>query len=882
MEIIIPHTNTDLDALGAAVGAQVLYPHALIVLPGSPNPLAAEFISLHRYNVRVRTLRDIDTRLVTRLIVVDHADPERLGPLQDLVGRTEVHLYDHHPPEPDDLQATLEVRDLVGSTCTLLAELIEEAGASVTPVQATAMLLGIYADTGSLTLMGTTDRDARAAGFLLSQGANLRAVDRFIQVALSPAQQALLHQMQNRGRRLTVRGARMMLLEGETPGYVGGLAMVVHRLQEIIPTPALFGAVKMGDRVHLIARSEVPWVDAARVMQAFGGGGHPSAASAVVKGATLDGVIERLEAVLHQTVDLPVLARDVMSSPVKAIQAGKPAREAERVMLRYGHSGLPVVDEQGRLEGMVSLRDVEKARRHGLDHAPVKGIMIRRLVTVTPDTPLDEVQDRMVERDIGRVPVVEGENLVGIISRSDLLGLLYGGPAPRWHRTLYAGSGAPQMTSAADLSERQAARAFAAAPPRMLPLLTAAGRVGERMGLQVYAVGGMVRDLLLSRPVLDIDLVVEGDGILFARELAAELGGRVAEVPRFQSAHIYLEQTSSEMVPRLDITTARREFYEHAAALPLVEHADLREDLYRRDFSINAMAIRLGPEGPVGLVDFFGGLQDLEQGQIRILHSLSFVEDPTRIIRAIRFAHRYGFTLEPETAQCAQRAVTEGFLDRVSPDRLRHELVLLLEEPRSGSALQLADELGTFARLLPGLDLPADRAAAVDRVDSLAGEYPDLYALAVPWLLKLMVLLSPLPPAEASRLISRMKLKREEEERLQTALSGRLRTLTLLADPEATPGMIAEALRGWSPDGLLLLCLQGAGERVVAYWRQWRHVRLAITGKDLLRRGVEPGPAIRRALARVLCDRLDGTATDREAQLALALQYARDDAGRES
>lgn len=878
MQIIIPHINTDLDALGAAVGAQVLYPQAVIVLPGSPNPLAAEFISLHRYNMKIRSVRDLDLNAITRAIVVDTADPDRLGPLGALLGQAEIHLYDHHPEEPEDIHGTLEVRDLVGAATTLLAELIEESGAAITPMQATAMLLGIYADTGSLRLMGTTDRDARAAAFLLAKGGSLRAVDRFMQGTLSPGQQALLQQLQQRSRWINVRGARIRIIEGETNEYVGGLALVVHRLQDLQEAPALFAVVRMAERVYLVGRSEVPWVDVAQVMAAFGGGGHRAAASAVVKGTLIPAVLDRLEEVLGQAVERPLMARDVMSFPVKTISPEKQVREAERLMLRHGHTGLPVMDEQGHLEGLISLRDVEKARRHGLEHAPVKGIMIRRVVTVTPDTPLDEVQELMVEKDIGRVPVVEAGNVVGIISRSDLLGLLYGGPVARWHRTLYADAAAAGTDAAAGGGAEQVRQAVERAPRAIRQLLRTAGAVAEQLGTPAYAVGGFVRDLLLGRPNLDIDIVVEGDGIAYAHVLSHELNGQVKEVPRFGTAHIYMDAESGELPSRIDVATARREFYEHAAALPVVENANLREDLYRRDFSINAMAVRLGAAGPGGLVDFFGGFQDLQDRHVRILHTLSFVEDPTRILRAVRFAHRYGFTLEPNTAQCAQTAVTDGFLDRVSIERLRNEMLLILQEPRSGGALASLDELAILGRMLPGLRMDMDTILLLNAVDRLGETMPDLGQVAEPWLTKLMLLLSRVPVDEAVAAAGRLKLRREPGQALVHALSSRASAHDLLNSPHATPADLVRTLKDWSPEGLAMLALTGGEAAVGRYWGEWRHVRLAITGLDLVEAGVPEGPLVRTLLERVLADRLDGAAPDRETQLALALRYASEEA----
>jgi tRNA nucleotidyltransferase (CCA-adding enzyme) len=536
---------------------------------------------------------------------------------------------------------------------------------------------------------------------------------------------------------------------------------------------------------------------------------------------------------------------------------------------------MPVVDDTGRLTGMLSLRDVEKARRHGYPQIPVKGIMIHKVVTVPPETPLDEVQDLMVLKDIGRVPVVAGESLVGIITRSDLLGQLYGGPAPRWHRRLYAASSG--RSGADDPAAARVAEVTRALPGPVQDLLKRAGQVAERMGLSVYAVGGFVRDLLLERPNFDIDITVEGDGLAYARALSQALEGKIKEVARFGTAHIYIDGQKGDRPSRIDIATARREFYEHAAALPLVEHGELREDLYRRDFSVGAMAVPLGPRGPLGLVDYFGGWQDLQSRQIRILHTLSFVEDPTRILRAVRFAHRYGFTLEPETAQCARDAVAQGFLERVTIERLRNELILMLKEPQSGSAMLTLQELGVLGRLLPGAAVGAELRNQLDSYEGLAVTAPELYDDALPWLGKLMLLLHDLPLPEAVRAARGLKLRREEAQPLLHVLTCWRMAHAVVLAPALARGDLVRMLMDWPPDGLLMLCLLGGQERLNRFWREWRHVRLAITGTDLVKAGVAAGPRIGRALARVLSDQLDGLAPDRETQLSLALRYAREE-----
>ncbi len=880
MQVIVPHANTDLDALGAAVGAQVLYPQASIIFPGLLLPGAAEFYTLHRHHVRTHSAREVDLHRIAHLIAVDAADPERLGPLAGILHRpgVVVHVYDHHPSEPGDLDGTLQVRAEVGACSTLLAELAAEAGARLTPFQATALLLGIYADTGSLMLPSTTARDVHAAGWLLENGGNLRLVGQFVRTDLNSAQQELLAQLVGTTRIHPVRGVRIRIAGGSTAGYVGGLAHVVHKLTELQPAPATFVAVRMGDRVHLVGRSDVPWVDAGQVLRVFGGGGHAQAGSATVKNLSLDAVLTHLQTRLEAAVGQPPTVRDLMKSPVRAVPPQLILDEAEKIMVRYGHSGLVVVDQE-QVVGVVSRRDCEKARRHGLAHAPVKGAMVRPVV-VSPDMPLDEVQGLLMHAGAERLPVSEHGRLVGIVTRSDLLGQLYGATMPHWHQTLYRGGVQPDAATAqAELVYRAAAL-----PARAAEVLRAAGQVARETAVPAYAVGGFIRDLLLAQGNLDLDLVVEGDGPAFAARLAPRLGARLEQVPRFRAAHLFLPGGM-----RLDITSARREFYEYAAALPLVEQGNLRDDLYRRDFSINAMAVRLTPAGLGDLIDFFGGHADLKAGLIRVLHSLSFVEDPTRILRAVRFSARYGFRLEPETERLALAAVAGGFIERVSAERLRNELLLILREVAVPSCLEALDRLGALPRLLPEVQWRPEVAQRVHEVKCfLAGQTPaggllppviqSLRSQVDPPLLYTAVIGAAAEIPDVGAYVHRLRLGRRTTATLQQILLHWRQVATDLTRPGLRPSEVVALLDGWVPAGLALLWLLGGqarvGARVRAYWSQYRKVRPAIAGKDLQEAGIPPGPAFGRALLAVKQAKLDGRVRGREQELALALAVA--------
>jgi tRNA nucleotidyltransferase (CCA-adding enzyme) len=307
------------------------------------------------------------------------------------------------------------------------------------------------------------------------------------------------------------------------------------------------------------------------------------------------------------------------------------------------------------------------------------------------------------------VPVVNGDQVIGIVTRTDLIKL--------W-------SAAPGVSRAAQIVRRMEE----VMPAALLQLLREAGRIAAEQGDTLYIVGGFVRDLLHRAnsqnhvPYPDIDLVVEGDAIRLARRLAQRYGGQVRSHQRFgtakwllpptlqlpetpgesvPSAEIPVEVTAGVLPPALDFVTARMEFYEHPTALPEVERSSIKQDLHRRDFTINTLAICLSPERFGELLDFYGGEHDLRQGLIRVLHSLSFVEDPTRILRAVRLEQRLGFQIEARTLELLQGAL--DLLDRVSGERIFHELLLILREPDPERALSRLDALGVLRQIHPAL-----------------------------------------------------------------------------------------------------------------------------------------------------------------------------------
>lgn len=385
-------------------------------------------------------------------------------------------------------------------------------------------------------------------------------------------------------------------------------------------------------------------------------------------------------------------------------------------------------------------------------------------------------------------------------------------------------------------------------------LLATVGRLAAEAGTPTAAVGGFVRDLLLGRPRSDVDLVVEGKGSDLARRLGQALGGSVTLHRSFLTATVELGDGR-----RIDVATARRERYLLPGALPQVEPGSLEEDLARRDFTINAMALRLDGEEKGALLDPHGGARDLGRRVIRVLHPLSFIEDPTRIFRAVRFAERLGFRLAAGTQRLARRAARLGLYQALSGQRLMAEFEAILAEARPPAILIRLGRLGAFRLLLPTYRFGRRRAARLEAVAAVVARVE--LAPAATRCLYLLALTESLRAEEAEAVARRLALPaptRELLERCRREAPALLRALHDAVGPsEAYFRLRAapEAVVAWT---LVLARGRRARGFLTEHLTRWRRVRPLLTGEDLKALGLSPGPLYRQLLDRVLAAQLDG------------------------
>ncbi|MEK7205117.1 MAG: CBS domain-containing protein, partial [candidate division NC10 bacterium] len=718
-------------------------------------------------------------------------------------------------------------------------------------------------ETGFLTFTSTTEADLHAVAYCLSRGANLGMIAEFIRRDLTAEQVGLLNDLIRSAETYTINGVRVVVSTASLDRYVGDLAMLTHKLRDMENINVLFTLVRMDNRVHIVARSRLEAVDVGQITDAFGGGGHTTAASATVKDLTLTQVKERLLKLLKERIRPLKQARDIMTAPVKAIPERFTLRGAAEIMNRFNLAYLPVV-RRGEMVGLITREVVDKGIYHGLGEAAVREYMSAEFPRVAADAPLSQVQRVMVERNLGFLPVLEGGRLRGAVTRADLLRHAYEDLLKR--PTFFPGEERePGEAAVRNVGSLLANRL----PPRIQDLLRLAGAVGDEVGAKVYAVGGFVRDLLLRHGNLDVDVVVEGDGIAFAEALARRVAGKVTSHRKFGTAVLTLPDGF-----KLDVATARTEFYEYPAALPTVEHSSIRMDLYRRDFTINTLAVCVNPERYGDLLDFFGGQLDLRDKTLRIIHNLSFVEDPTRILRAARFEVRLGFRLSRHAEQLTANAVQMGLLEKLAGVRLSTELQLILQEARPFPILQRLQQLGVLAAIHPRLGVDATTEQRFTRAGEVLTWYGLLYQETPPasWLVYLLTLLAELKATEARAILRRIN----PPARVATTVSrglARLRALTrdFLHARELPPSRVYRWLTEASLE--VVLALMARMERpelrkaIGDFLSTTRRVRPILRGDDLRALGIRPGPIYRDILNSLLYARMDGHVQSRDDEL---------------
>jgi tRNA nucleotidyltransferase (CCA-adding enzyme) len=868
MKVIIGHTSADFDCLASMIAAKKIYPDALAVFPGAVEENVRKFLSLYGNALSISSLKDIDMLKVSELIIVDTRQKERIGPFEFLLKRNnlKINIYDHHPSTENDIRADMSIVKQVGAATTILLEKIIKKDIAINSLEATLFALGIYEDTGSLTFSTTTKEDIDVLSHLFSIGVNLRTVNKFTNIGLNSQQKDLLNQLISSSQESYCKGVSVVFAKSMTEQYIEGLALVTHKLIEIVNSDIIFVFVKMKNRIYVVGRSNRNSVNVGEILKEIGGGGHSQAASAVVRKLSLLETENKIKDILDNHIESETLAKNIMTSPVKTLDVNTSIEEASKIMLRYGHNGFPVVDK-GKLVGIITRQEIYKAKHHRYEKETVDVYMSENIISVNLTTPILEVQELMIKYDVGRVLVLsDNGKLKGIITRTDLIRSLYG--AKDISKDSY--SLFEQRTGKYDAGKEKIQSLIQQYfPKNILDVLHQIGKTGDDLGYSVFMVGGIVRDLFLGIPNLDLDIVIEEDAIRFAHYFCYQVKGKIRHHKKFKTAVVVLPNGL-----KIDFASARREFYEYPAALPEVEFASIKKDLYRRDFTINAMAIQLNQNKFGKLLDFFGGKRDLELKKIRILYSLSFTEDPARIIRAARFEQRYDFMIEESTEKFLKKAVKEGLVSRIRKKRLSEEFLIILQEKEPIKVLKRMDQLDILSGIIPNLTLKPNVIEKYTQIESMLtvwyskfpGEYMNKSILYLYYLLQLSEL-------DIKQIRKRIELREKAVNKLKAMIKEKDKTIYVLNQVIIEPSNLYYYLKDKPNELLLVILLESQKnklivDRIEKYLNSYKKTTVHISGHDLTQIGMEPSPIYAKILKLVFYLQLNGILKSRDEEIA--------------
>ncbi len=874
MDVISTHVNADFDCLGAMIAAKRLYPDAVLVFSGGQERGLRDFLlqsTLYAYGIK--RVRDINLNEVTRLILVDVRSAVRIGQFAEILQNPDlqIHIYDHHPVDEHTIKGDVEFIQDVGATTTIMTQLFIERGIVPTAEEATMMMLGLYEDTGHLLFSGTTPADFQSAAFLLQHGANLNTVADFLVREMTSEQVGLLNDLLHSCQKIIINGIEIAIAYATVEDYIGDISSLAHKLKDIENLNVLIVAVRMNDRIFLVGRSRLPEVHVGEFFQEFGGGGHAFAASATVRDLTLSQLLDQIEKLLQKHVRSHCEARDLMSAPVKTLPVDSTVAAARELMTRFNFNTIPILDDQQQVAGIITRQLVEKAVHHKLLKMQIVDVMNTDFQLVSPRASLAELQQAIIEHNQRCVLVVDSGALVGLVTRTDLFRYMLG------EGQLSKGDfqGISEHPSLQLKRKNLRHLLETRLPEPVKQLLQEMGAAADRLGVRIYLVGGIVRDLLLRQQNLDIDVVVEGDAIQFANTFAETVSCKVHTHEKFGTAVLVFSNGF-----KIDIASARLEYYDRPAVLPQVEHASIRHDLFRRDFTINTLTLSLNQDSFGQMLDFFGGQRDLKDKSIRILHNLSFIEDPTRLFRAVRFEQRLGFCIGRQTERLMRSALRLKSVKKISGIRILHELEQILDEPRVVPALNRLEQFDLLKFIDPKLHFNQQIASLFVAAERSSSWFDLLYTGESyrRWLLYVLCLLDDLTKKGVDRVSLWLGMQPKDRQLLNQQLPAAKQFLRFIRQrrydqSEPKNSDIYFWLNDFSLEVILFLMARSENEKL----RQWislyitdlRKERVILDGTALISLGFTPGRYFQDIFKMLLEARLNGEIKTRDEEILL-------------
>ncbi len=861
--IAIPH-NADLDLLGAARCLQLLNPQAKILHPVRLKQNAWEAARRCEW-FKTEKISDINFSDIKRIHLVMINQPRHNNEIVEAISRHGTEAIIHSDKSARlPFSYILKQYHSLSLTASLMNRLISE-----NRVLANEELQLFNLAVNEKTWVGLSSRcreeDLKALAFLRNQSFSPVRTSNAISLGLREGQAAVYHQI-------------LKNIEDIQPGYwpisfaavkavnqVQDLEPVIDTVWSDLSAPVAVIMITYQSFSRVWARSNISQIDFFEIFHEFRPARQRSWIYFNFSGNSHEQNSEKLLQHLNGNIKSDLTAGEIMSASPRCVECSITVKQALDEMLKFNIMSL-IVTRNREFIGIVTRRDLDRALQMNLLDSAIEPYIPSDIPVVSPKTPVRALKSLMVRYNLTRLPVIDSGKIKGIITTHELLRALPDYlPLPQDFLPLAEKIQMPGPESIEEILKR----VFSL---RIYHLINRISRFAGNRGIAAFAVGGFVRDLLLQRQNFDLDIVVIGDAMKFASEFSKELACDFKVFDRFHTARIYFEDL------KVDFSSARIEHYSTPGALPQIEYSGLSNDLFRRDFTINALALSLLPESFLELKDFFGGFNDLMNRKIRILHSFSFLEDPTRLFRALRFAGRFNFSLDKDTKRAFDLAVSREAITRLSTKRIAAEVSRCFNEERPQQIISDLFEAGLMRFLSPELTdtsiLPGRFKlirALIKRFKPMPEEIDDE---AVYW----AGLLVSLPLETAEKLL----------DVTGTPHTRRIKILQSLTSMNSLPGQLNhleeidnrclyDLLKDLCPEALISTIAFAVDKRnarkIIYYLINLRHIKCIISGKDLLTEGIKPGPHIRKIFDHIISLKLGGRKLSREEELKIAAEF---------
>lgn len=838
MNLIVTHSTADFDALASLVLAGKIFPNSVCLIPSFSSSVYSFFSLYGNLFDNLKNLKDIDLSKIDRVIMVDTQYPDRITGLKDFIeNHPKVLVIDHHYPDEEVKINAKRIVKEVGSTVSILVHMIKKKNINIKPLEASLFALGIYEDTGNLLFITTKPYDIEALSFIFKYNVDLKIVHKYLITYLTDTQKKIFEKILSNLKVVEINGYKLGISKIIISEYTEGVGFLVHKILELFDLEATFSILILNKKTIIIGRSRTEEINVKKILSYFGGGGHKTAASANFDNIKRVKVYSKLVKLIKSNIKIKIYAKDIMSYPVKTIDFENSLEEAKNIMLRFNFSGLPVT-KNGKIIGIITRSEISKVELMGLTNFKVKDFMIEKFIFVTPDTSLEEIEKIMVEKNIGRIPVVVKGKVVGIITRSDILRGIYF-KSEKTQKYLIDNSKINKILEK-NLSKK------------ILTLIKKIGRIADKMKINAYLVGGFVRDVFLNYETKDIDIVIEGDSIIFSQELKKIFKTNIHIFPDFKTATLNVDDI------RIDIASSRREYYKEPASLPRVElGGSIKDDLLRRDFTINTLAICINKKRFGELIDLLNGYKDLKEKKIRVLHNLSFIDDPTRILRAVRYSTKLNFKIEKETKHLIKNTIKTGLFTDAKNTRIKEELFLILKDKNIAyKGLKLLKNLGGLKLIHRKLIFDNETSKKIGLSLSLPSEFEiykkdfDLESILF------FMLISELNDYNRKEIIERWNLKKDFIKN-ESFYFNRLNELKKVKSKYE----IYCTLRNLNLEELIYLIYKSEvneREKIRDYIFNLSNIKIKLKGKDLISMGLKPSKDFKYIFEKVKEEAING------------------------